>query len=416
MRLHQLIAICFVSLSILAVTASAQDFPSDLIDDLPKERKEASRKDQPKRGKKPATQAEGFDPYADPPPADILPKIPGKWPSDDAVIRQGFISQDRTTLIDDVNTVGRGEPNAAAKTANVIPDNLGEALARALGNSPTVLVAEAKVRQAQAELNEVRLSVTHDMTLAFQRRARNKQIDDMRKKNGVSGVGTSEFGEKLHQVILEDESRIIYLLGVGSNGAHRPDPPQASIQRTNDLPSAIADHLVVERAAVVDGRAASPERGSLSKLPDKMRTTLETRVEFAFERQPLSDVLEYLTECLKDPPGGPVQFISQYDLSETFVTLYLKDITVAAGLQALADLHKYGFIFRDYGILVVETDDEIDSYRAAGTPMIAPTAGDEKSAGSRDTGAPGSMMGGMPGMSSMSGHPPAASKKARAKK
>jgi hypothetical protein len=409
MRLHQLVVACFVGFSI-ATTAPAQDvaFENDLIDDLPKERKEASRKDQPKREKKPRTQADR-DGDADPPPADILPKIPGKSPPSSA---------DRTTLIDDVNTVRRGEPNAAAKTANVIPDNLAEALARALRNGPTVSLAEAKVRQAQAELKEARLTATHDMMLAFRRWTNNKaRLDKWKAALSGRALEKSPGGFPgqidLQQAILEDECRIIYLLGAESEAGLHAET------RIHDTTSnaLLDDHDSRSPPTAATQSNRKPIAKPDGSLPEKMRTILETRVEFDFEAHPLSDVLEYLTACVEGKPGGPVQFISQYPLNEDFVTLRLKDITVAAGLQALADLHKYGFIFRDYGILVVETDDEMNSYRAAGTPMIAPAVGGKATAGSRDANAAGMMMpSGMPGMSSMSGRPPAASKKARAKK
>jgi hypothetical protein len=157
----------------------AQD-DTDLIDDVPKDGKEATRENiQPPRKK----QVRG------------RPKV---------------------DLIDDVAPAQKeaAEREAAKKHENAIPDNLADALARALHNSPGILVAEAKVRQAQAELNEVRLSVVQELTLAFQRRAINRSMPP-----GQVNLQTST-------TILEDEAKILYLLGVGAE--HASEAPQAS--------------------------------------------------------------------------------------------------------------------------------------------------------------------------------------------
>src|SRR5262245_39540919 len=56
-----------------------------------------------------------------------------------------------------------------------LPKGLDEMIATALKASPEVLLAEAKLRQAQAELNQTRLKVTRDVVAAFNER-KQKQI------------------------------------------------------------------------------------------------------------------------------------------------------------------------------------------------------------------------------------------------
>jgi hypothetical protein len=115
------------------------------------------------------------------------------------------------------------EHDAGRKSENAIPDNLADALAKALRNSPAILVADAKVRQAQAELNEVRLSVVQELTLTFQRRASNKAdlahheaTATKLVEKGYAKEASTDAITKLRQAILEDETRTLYLLGVGA--------------------------------------------------------------------------------------------------------------------------------------------------------------------------------------------------------
>jgi hypothetical protein len=130
-------------------------------------------------------------------------------------------------------------------------------------------------------------------------------------------------------------------------------------------------------------------------------------VQLDFTEQSLPEVLEYMREVGKADVDFVILNPEEWELPQATddteglmdrsVTLRLKQVTIAAALQALADLYNCAFVFRDYGILVLGPEQVIgmlDSYRAAGTPMIAPPL----------PVAPGVMsamgmdMGGMPGM------------------
>ena len=101
-------------------------------------------------------------------------------------------------------------------------------------------------------------------------------------------------------------------------------------------------------------------------LPDKLQKFLQAHVDLDFSEQPLSDVLDYLVEAA----GGDVNFVGKEKL-DVPVTLHLKQVTLESGLQAIADLSDHCFILRDYGILVLSSNDA-RSYERAGILMIGP--------------------------------------------
>lgn len=379
MRLTEFAFASFFLLASHAVLAQEED----LIDDLPRAFKEAAKATQktkqPKNGQPSATE-----------------KLP--------------VAQPNTDLIDDLSPEQKraaAERTEARKIENLIPDNLGEALARALHNSPVILVADAKVRQAQAELNEARQSVVHDLTLAFKRRARNKE--------SLEYVPTADAHEPrraiLESAILEDEAKIVYLLGIvgervgidfgdhtataralewlvrqqaedahgASDGKQGLKTESAAGRPSENNPQPTA--FMMSALMGMRGAGASDSKSlnvSLRNLPENVRSFLNKRIDVDFQEQPIKDVLEYIRET----GGGEVDFVNseiwgpdEGRIDSCLVTLRIKRVTIAATLQALADLHGCAFVFRDYGILVIgprDTDPMVESYRATGAPMIAP--------------------------------------------
>lgn len=357
---------CFASVLFLAChDAIAQDDEA-LIDDLPRARKNEAQAT-PKPRKKPLP-GDANAPHA--------PRL-------------------NTDLIDDLSP---GQKRAAAersdeqKIENAIPDTLAEALARALHNSPAILVADAEVRRAQAELNEVRQSVVHDLTLAFKRRAR------------IMGIAMTHRTAGDHQAMLEDEAKILYLLGIAAESpaamylkstrpTNKPGPmsgkpdgdDMSAMGMMGGPPGAMPAMGMMPGSprammSMMGGPSPSPAAGSkpFEDLPENVRNFLNKSIDLDFKEQPLQDVLAYI----KENAGGDIDFMIQHpeelegsdERPPALVTLSVKGVTVAAALQALADLNGWAFIFRDYGILVpsLSDDDLLEAYRASGARMIAP--------------------------------------------
>lgn len=115
----------------------------------------------------------------------------------------------------------------------------------------------------------------------------------------------------------------------------------------------------------------------LRNISEGVRGFLETRTDMDFYDQPFVDVLAYLESVAK----SEVTFVSLPGNlpaeKQPSVTVRLKQVTIASALEALSDLYGYAFVFRDYGILVIEPTNrvQIDAFRHSGASMIAPPQG-----------------------------------------
>src|SRR5687767_10648903 len=72
--------------------------------------------------------------------------------------------------------VAGAPPTPAQNVPAPVPTNLDEMIATALKASPEVLLAEAKLRQAQAELNQARLKVTREVVGAFSEKKQRQNL------------------------------------------------------------------------------------------------------------------------------------------------------------------------------------------------------------------------------------------------
>lgn len=249
-----------------------------------------------------------------------------------------------------------------------IPEDLGEALSLALSHNPLLLVAEAKVREAQAEYDQVSLSVVHDVTVAFREYAHEKKTLETINKSGRDVVPARQIREG-QENLERAKARLNYMLGIDTRPEGRwkrllltakPTGTKLVLRGALHSPSAEID-MTEERGSPV---AQSRDVGELT-ISRELQAALNRTTDFDFTEQPLSDVLDYLGEI------NHIQFLKKGHLDMP-VTANLKGVTVQAALQALADLTQTSFVFRDYGILVVQHPSEAETYRDSNAPMIGP--------------------------------------------
>jgi hypothetical protein len=231
----------------------------------------------------------------------------------------------------------------AQDTQTPIPQGLDEMIASALRSNPEVLLADAKVRQAQAELNQARLKVTRDVVTAFNER---KLRVTLRESAGVnlnhaqervkSGAASqTEFQQaraalgQSELAVAQADAEVRYLIGAGSKldvsyvrGSSSAEVPKPAIPtRPETIPINVADAL--ERP--VTGPFESTNLADLAKrLADqaKISILLDANAEF----------------------GEGTEFTMSMPLRDS--------ITLGGVLRAIADQHDLCFVLRDYGILV----------------------------------------------------------------
>jgi hypothetical protein len=231
-------------------------------------------------------------------------------------------------------------PTAPAKP----PQALGDMLARAMQSNPEVLLAEARLEQARAELNQVRLKVTQEVIEAHaQRQALRHRIRGVHDRmeqakalhaNGVLPVDELRQAEvtlcESEGALAASEAQIRYLLGMGGM-ARPPSGPVAS--PTREAPPA-----------------------KRPPIPERFAKALELEGTMHFEKVSLELILRNLSKAsgiafLFHPDFGDAEWTLDLDLGE-------RPVTLRQTLLALADLHGSAcFAIRDYGILVVDRGD-----------------------------------------------------------
>jgi hypothetical protein len=247
---------------------------------------------------------------------------------------------------------------ALAQNQPPVPTNLDEMIATALRASPEVLLAEAKLRQAQAELNQTRLKVTREVVGAFnEKKQKQSAIVTVERelqfaaKTAASGATSAAEVEKVKARLSEAELGIAqsdadlrYLLGVGS----QLDPNQfRDPAGSNEKP----------RKTV-----ARPDT-----IPESLREALAKPVSVQFNKVNFGDVLTGLSQ--QSGASILIDFQAGISTSDNEFTLVLgKPVPLATVLQALSDLHDFVFVFRDYGILVT-SEQRAMSMRAPAIPQ-----------------------------------------------
>jgi hypothetical protein len=280
-----------------------------------------------------------------------------------------------------------GDPPPKDPDADKKPSQLEEMLARAMRDNPDVRVAEAKLREAEAELNRARLTAVQKI-VALQRGSEQAQ----------AAVAAAEARYKASQAMLEaaerDHERAIkllerkqvtkevvdatrlkveqdranletakaelqsskaalakvqaelpYLLGKQPRG---DAGPEAVLREMDALLQRQMYAIQIERAHAAWRLAARQLHGDMA---DKVRKALDAPVKVQFQEHTLEDILEYLQRVAEVPflDHTPAELRKQPQ------TLRLSQpVPLGAALQALEDHFGVRFAVREYGILVAD--------------------------------------------------------------
>jgi hypothetical protein len=258
-----------------------------------------------------------------------------------------------------------GSPGPAGATGPV-PTNLDQMIATALRASPEVLLAEAKLRQAQAELNQARLKVTRELVSAFNEKKarqsgllgaeRNLAMTTKLHQQGSTGASDVEVARaKLGEAelgIAQADAEIRYLLGVGSLF----DPTQLR-----------------ESAGPAAPRQLPNPRAF--RIPEALTEPLARQVTVKFDKTTMEDVVNTLAS-----QANVSMVIDQqvgFDLTNPITLSLNAPVAFSAVLRALADQNDLVFILRDYGILVTNEGRAV-SLRGPTIPDATPMRSDAK--------------------------------------
>jgi hypothetical protein len=248
----------------------------------------------------------------------------------------------------DAAAPAKEEPRAPALPE--IPQTLEEMLAIALRSNPEILKAEAKVRKAEADLNQARLRVTQEVISGYHELLKEKGTQDalaaqeehIRKLMAVGQAPSDATSEILVSRLnakaraAQNEAQLRYKLGLGGS-----------------LGRGAAGTLPAERREA----ARRPE------LSKELKQVLAKEVSVNFDDgKPLREIIEKLKELsggqlfpmIDQIPGFSRRDVSTRStiLDQQVFSFSFSRVPLRVLLLALADRYQVCFVFREYGLLV----------------------------------------------------------------
>lgn len=270
-------------------------------------------------------------------------------------------------------------------------------------SNPDVILAEAKVREAEAALNQVRLKVLRDVTATFRKRSSVAELVASAKRQHEAGQRPATEVIELVEVEGENEANLLYLLGRSSGVELGPFRPRVTAlgergSPWNVLPLTLdAGGGGTTSGGTTDsaGAGAAPDSagdgnpgdassrggggigagpGGLSgaggggggfmggafvaqvpqEAPAEIQNALQVNISASFSEMLLPSLLESLQAStnvafLVDRNSTEIQGLS----SNQPINLNLPaKVPLRTVLEALGDAYGIRFVVRDYGILV----------------------------------------------------------------
>jgi hypothetical protein len=285
-----------------------------------------------------------------------------------------------------------GRMGQPAKPAQPAEPTLEEMLNKALKDNPDIRVAEAKVREADAELNRTRLQVTQKVLAFHHSRESQKAIvkvaeEDLQriqKLEANKAVSVEEVKQAQQRLsaskakLAEIEAEMPYLLGQQTKTAalsatFSPDTKTLYSTMTDGTIRAwdattgvqIADPAAWQTPVLnlgqqpsiiwlrgADGNPAKPvqETGTIA---DKIRKALDMQVTVDYKQKSIHDILGDLK---KKVPGLSIHDLS--GVSQVVIDVHIDgQVPVRTALEMLEDTAsamtpgRLSFVLRDYGLL-----------------------------------------------------------------
>jgi hypothetical protein len=294
-----------------------------------------------------------------------------------------------------------GAPGPEAKKPDKPNEmSLEEMLNKAFKDNPDIRVAEAKVREAEAELNRARLQVTQKVialhrALEAQRsltELAQKNLDQVRRERKANDTDQN-FGAmaqnrlaKAKEKLAEIEAELPYLIGnppvadrkldFSLSNLHELTPQLQFRPIRRELIELKPFDITLDRRLPINWPfPAGPATGS---KVDQLRKDLDKNMKVQFEDALFSEVIERIE--LTSGIAFRILDTKERDISFQKVTLKLKDsVTIGAALQALEDSFPgLRFIVRDYGVLVTWADKVPPGAMTVGTLWKSAQAQDSK--------------------------------------
>lgn len=251
---------------------------------------------------------------------------------------------------------------AEASSAKSLEDLLGAALK----NNPDMRVAEAKVREAEAELNRSRLQVTQKVVTLYRvleaqkdlvrgAEAEAQRLTLLQQKGFSSGESTAASSQKALQAkakLSELEAELAYLTGQQAGGVVGSPTAQAYQHWLFASQLAAAQEVTLLAKDKVQPTAKTP-----ASITDRLRKALDNPVKINFENKTPTDILKEFQTALG---GVPIRIRTDLKLMQQPLTVKLSEpISLGAAFQLLEDETRHlQFLVREYGIIILHLHQE----------------------------------------------------------
>jgi hypothetical protein len=290
---------------------------------------------------------------------------------------------------------GRGDVREAAKKAveEIKPSQLEELIAQALRDNPDVRVAEAKMREAEAELSRVRLQVIQKV-VAHQHNTETKEsavqnaeahyvvaqanqqlakaeydrVAEISKKGVVAKADVDAARAKVEQAaadvqaaksalqaakadLAKTQAELPYLLGKGGKDGHETEAVRRGLAwlqaNQADTTARALYALSLAQAEQAWFKAGLQPQGTVAET---LRKALDRPINLSLQNVPTAKAIE----DIRDFAGVSIVPSSTLprELLTRPITLKLDNVRLGAVFQLLEDATGLQFGVRDYGILM----------------------------------------------------------------
>jgi hypothetical protein len=244
----------------------------------------------------------------------------------------------------------------AKKEKDLKKMTLDELLAKALKDNPDLRVAEAKVREAEAELNRTRVHLLQKVAKQFEEIAANREIatEARRRLETETKISSSQreiadarlTAVKTNAEVVKSEAELAYLVGKqpGAASAMTSAPTYGETMNTP-----FGSSMGMPGMAMGGGSATKPVP---TNLADKVRAALDMPIKGEFRDSQPREIVEWLSTNLK---GINVHLSAKVPNIKVSIKL-TESIPVGAALQWLEDEFGWRCVLRDYGVVITERD------------------------------------------------------------
>jgi hypothetical protein len=260
----------------------------------------------------------------------------------------------------------RGKSGGKVEKAPPAKSKLEEMLARALKDNPDIRVAAAKLGEAEAELNRVRLQVMQKVVTLYHTTelARTDVATAERALARMRALGKAVSREELDAAeaalaaakakLAAVEAEVPYVTGkqpqmaAADTATLRGLLHLSRLQAAGALEGSFHDLATGGKAGVQ--LAPRPVQGPIA---DRLRKALDAPVSLRVTEGGVGDVLDLLR---KKEPALNIKFVPSPSAPQK-LSLELKDLPLGAALEYLEDsLPGYRILVREYGLLITPTD------------------------------------------------------------